>query len=457
MSDGRSESRPIAELIPNGPPTEVGDFGGIIRGRALGTVAPRNAEELRSLVRLARGRGVGLTARGLGSSQSGQAVADECVQVSFEGLRAVGSVQATSTVVRCEAGATFEDVLRETLAVGKMPAVVPLNPDLSVGGVLSAGGLGSSSHHHGFAACCVEELTVVLGDGSCVVASSSQNRDVYDCVLGGLGRYGLIAEVALRLVPVPPQLVTTTLLYEDCESMLNDQLVLSAKSEVLHLEGVSAGCVLGMRKADDGRPVPLRRWSYALHFTVESEARAEEILGAQNHVAVLNTQTDSSEAYLRRYQPRFRMMRASGAWEQTHPWFEALVSPDGARELLTAAQSMPPFFGDMIRVATVRHEAIPAGIAVPTRNSISASHFFSVAVLPAGIPQSLVDFAKAALRALDDRLSDVGGKRYLSGWLCEPTVDTWRRHYGSEFERLEELQRRYNPGNVLRSRLNFLI
>ncbi len=448
-------SRTTSDFLGGATPALVTDFGGLVRGAALGSVAPRSAEELQSIVLQARERGVGLTPRGGGNSQSGQAVADESVQVSFGSLR--GAEWIDDEHVRCQAGASFEDVLRITLPRGCAPVVMPLNLDLTVGGVLAAGGLGSSSHRFGFLAACVTELTAVMGDGTRVTASPERQRDVFDCVLGGLGRYGFIVDAVLRLERVPSKLTTTTMLYEEVQHLLSDQLALSIDEKVLHLEGVLAACILGTTKKSDNTRLPLRRWSHALHVTTASMADAESVCSRLAPSAVISRQSDTIDEFAHRYTPRFRMMRESGAWEQTHPWFEALVSAEVAEELLTMAQALPPFFGDMIRVASVAYTDAPLAIAVPERRPSNVTHCISLAVLPSGIPEALSGAARAVLKPLNERLLDLGGKRYLSGWLCDPDSRVWRRQYGSNYERLLQLQRQFNREGTLRSRLPYLL
>jgi FAD/FMN-containing dehydrogenase len=55
------------------------------------------------------------------------------------------------------------------LGVWSLPAVVPLNLDLTVGGTVSAGGIGATSHTHGPVVSNVSEITAVTGSGRSVV------------------------------------------------------------------------------------------------------------------------------------------------------------------------------------------------------------------------------------------------------------------------------------------------
>jgi cytokinin dehydrogenase len=429
--------------------TEVGDFGGLSTGVALATATPRSESELSALVQLARRRGFALTPRGLGRSQSGQSVPNESVVLDLSQLNAVGEVDTRRRTIRCQGGATVRQVVAETLPHGLLPLVCPLNLDLSVGGLLSAGGVGTTSHRHGFAASHVASAQVVLGSGECVTTGPDQERNVYDAVFGGVGRAGAIAAAELLLEEVPKRMHTVSLEYRDIDSLLEAQLRLAADPRVLHLDGACSAAVLGTRVGPGGRREPIRRWMYVLHASLPV-GEAESLLNSLDFASLIHAQDDDTAEFVTRFDGRFQWMRASGAWSQTHPWFEAFVPRAQAREVIERALSLPAFLGDLVRVAPISSARRPLSIAFP-----DAEPCVAVAVLPVGVPAPLSHPALDALGQLDGMLAERGGKRYLSGWLFDTSARGWQRHYGGAHARLLASCQRFNPDRTFRTRLGF--
>lgn len=436
-----------AALAANG-----GDFGRLVQGRALAVVRPRSTDHVRELVAWATRHGHKLTPRGGGMSQSGQSVANGSVSVDLRHHCAVAAPNLERRTVVCDAGATWRDVLARTLASRLAPRVSPLNLDLTVGGTLSAGGFGTTSHRNGVAVSKVVTAEVVLGTGEVVQCGPSTRRDVFDAVFAGTGRAGIISNVEIQLEPVPDALETFFLLYEDLDAMLADQATIVASGCALHLESFCSASIQGLRRGPSGRRLPLTYWLYGLHVTVAANAGAEatELVSGLRFTKRLHVEQEPDyAAFASRYDVRFEGMRATGAWEHAHPWYEALLPFDRAAAVVRRAlELLPPFFGDGHRVLTVAETDHPAAMAFPERGPIAI-----FGVFPVGIPPALREPALAALAKVNEVVVEAGGKRYLSGWLFEMSTSAWQTHYGSAYGQLVEAQRRFDPHCVFRSML----
>jgi cytokinin dehydrogenase len=429
----------------------AGDFGGIARGRVHGVARPGTVDTLQDIVKLARRECLSLAPRGMGLSQSGQSVAQDGICVDLRGLRSVEAPNDETQSVRCEPGATWRTVLEVVAKAGLSPTVMPLNLDLTVGGTLSAGGMGSASHRHGLCVSNVKSLEVVLGTGDLVRCDSSHERGVFDSVLGGVGRVGIMRSIELSLVRVPPKVRTYYLLYDDLRTLLADQQAIAAEGRADHLEGFCSASIQGLCRGPHGRRQALRRWFYGLHLTVGWNGgrvpSSDMVLAGLGHKEVLLVEDDDLLSFSARYDARFEGMRATGGWEQMHPWLEAFVPLDAAAAVLEQAMQLPAFLGDGHRVIPIARRDHPASVAFPASQAVVA-----VAVLPTGVPPALRDPSLATLRALHDRIREVGGRRYLSGWLFDVDREgAWSEHYGSAYHRLLALQREYDPDGVFRS------
>lgn len=426
------------------------DFGGMARGQAQAVARPRTREALVTLVELARTERFALTPRGTGLGQSGQSVPRHGISVDMRQLDRI-ELSHDGRHVTCEAGATWREVVATTIARGLIPEVLPLNLDISVGGTLSAGGMGSTSHRYGMAASSVESVEVVTGSGEVVTASATARPEVYGTVLGGLGRFGFICAAVLRLRPTQPRVRTFYLLYDDVDALLTDEQALMSRSWCTHLEGFASAAVQGLKRGPTGRRAPFARWFFGLHVSVEFapelEPSASDCLSGLGHREVLYVEDADTSDFPSRYDPRFEMMRATGAWAQAHPWLECTLPLGAARRVLpTLLQRLPLLFGDGHRIMPLAD--VPRPEFLMQADGEPAVGF---AILPAGVPAPFASAALSALRSVHDELLDAGAKRYLSGWLFEPAEAAWRRHYGDHYERWAELKAQLDPDGVLGS------
>jgi hypothetical protein len=89
----------------------------------------------------------------------------------------------------------------------------------------------------------------------------------------------------------------------------------------------------------------------------------------------------------------------------------------------------------------------PKALAFPSEPSAG------FAVLPQGVAEPLIPRSLQALRALDGLVRELGGKRYLSGFLFDMDPIRWRQHYEQEYDSLLSAKRELDPDNVFSSRL----
>lgn len=92
--------------------------------------------------------------------------------------------------VEVEAGMLWSTLLQTTLAHGLTPPVLPDYLHLSIGGVLSVGGIGGTSYRYGAVVDHVLEMQVVTGAGKLETCSPTHQRELFENVLAGLGQCG---------------------------------------------------------------------------------------------------------------------------------------------------------------------------------------------------------------------------------------------------------------------------
>jgi cytokinin dehydrogenase len=423
------------------------DFGNLVRGEALAIVTPRDKHELARALAFANERRLSFTARGTGRSSGGQSVAKKSVTLELSRLDRVEAVDAERREIRCEPGARWRAVVEATLARGLVPRVLPLNLDLTVGGTISVGGVGSTSHRFGTAAANVAAIEAVTGDGR--LLHSADEPELLAATLAGLGRAAVITSATLALRPAPAKVHTYYLLYDEFAPWLADLERARNEQRFEHVDGFCSANVQGLRNVPGGRR-PFARWFYGLHLSVEHDGdalpdRAAMLAGLQPRWCV-HEEENGAAAYAARADPRFEAMAKAGAFALPHPWLECLVPFESVPELLPRVLEMLPLvLGDGHRVALLAKQGAPPLFALPDAQNVAL-----IAVLPMGVPPNVLADVLPALRAVNSLLLDRGGKRYLAGWL-ELDEAGWRAHYGDRYAKLLDVKRRFDPNGVLRA------
>lgn len=123
-------------------------------------------------------------------------------------------LQIDEESITVEPRITMESLVAQTLKQNLMPAVVPEFRTITVGGAIMGTALESSSFRYGqFSDICLE-YELILGDGSLVTASATENADLFYAMSGSYGTLALLTAVKLRLIPSKPS-VALTFSYSD--------------------------------------------------------------------------------------------------------------------------------------------------------------------------------------------------------------------------------------------------
>jgi len=367
----------------------------------------------------------------------------ESVVVDLSQMRGVGSMELERGTIRCEAGALLRDVAAATLEHGLLPRALTNLLDLTVGGLLSVGGVGPGSHRHGPLIANVASLEVVTGDGSLQCCSRSENRELYDAVLGGLGRCGAIVSAELELRPVRSRVRTYYLLYDDARRWIEDQRALARTAGVTSMEGFCSPSMQGLR-GTGGQRAGFAEWFFPLQVSLEFDEAPLELPSDLSPYRVVHVEDDEIAYFPARHDMRFEAVRRLGAWERPHPYIGAFI---GAEALVEVLDTLP--LGEGHRgTFFVAADEVPPLMALPEADEV----VFIAVIYPQVLPQFLDDTLRAFERA-GDLLVEAGGKRYVADWLGDMSEQDWRLHFGRRHDWWLESKRRFDPHRVFNSLL----
>jgi len=122
-------------------------------------------------------------------------------RIDVRAFHHVLSVDTERLIADVEGMTTYEELADETLRFGLLPTVVPQLKTITIGGAVSGLGIESSSFKYGLVHETVEEMEILLGDGSTVVCSPSQNADLFYGFPNSYGTLGYVLRLTVKLIP----------------------------------------------------------------------------------------------------------------------------------------------------------------------------------------------------------------------------------------------------------------
>jgi cytokinin dehydrogenase len=371
----------------------------------------------------------------------------DSVVVDLSQMHGVGPVDLERGTIHCQAGALLREVAAATLEHRLLPRALTNLLDLTVGGLLSVGGVGPGSHRHGPLTANVASLEVVTGEGRLQRCSRSENRDLYDAVLGGLGRCGVIVSAELELRPVRSRVRTHYLLYDDPKRWIEDQRALARTAAVSSMEGFCSPSMQGLRGIG-GRRAGFAEWFFPLQVSLEFDEAPPELPSDLSPYRVVHVEDDEIAYFPARHDLRFETIRRLGAWERPHPFIGAFIGVEGLEEALPAVLDTLPHGEGHRGTFFMAADDAPPLMALPDAEDV----VFIAVIYPQVLPQFLDDTLDAFKRA-GALLVEAGGKRYVADWLGDAGEQAWHRHFGPRYERWVASKRTFDPHGVFCSLL----
>ncbi|MGV3624925.1 MAG: FAD-binding protein [Archangium sp.] len=155
---------------------------------------PETAKEVARAVTKA-----GTVGRGLGRSYGDQALNEFRRVITMTRLDRYLSFDDVTGLLRCEAGVSLEQIIRDFGPRGWFPAITPGTKFVTVGGCIANDVHGKAHHAQGTFVTCVESMQVLVADGRVVTANRSENSELFWATFAGVGLTGMVMEATIRL------------------------------------------------------------------------------------------------------------------------------------------------------------------------------------------------------------------------------------------------------------------
>jgi len=150
--------------------------------------------------------------------------------LDVRGLNQVISIDPKRRIAEVEAMIPYEDLVKETLKLGLLPAVVPQLKTITVGGALVGLGIESSSFRYGLVHETLLEIEALTGTGDVVVCRpDNEYRDLFYALPNSYGTLGLALKIQMQLIPARKYVRLTNSRFNDAQKFFEALETLSAK------------------------------------------------------------------------------------------------------------------------------------------------------------------------------------------------------------------------------------
>jgi FAD/FMN-containing dehydrogenase len=180
-------------------------WNGLIDKKPALVIQPDNTAEVVSTVDLARDHGLLLSIKGGGHNISGLALADRGVTLDMSRMNEV-RVDANRRVVHAGPGCLLGDVDRATQEHG-LVTTLGFVSQTGLAGLTLGGGFGYLTRRFGFTVDELIEIEIVTADGQVRRSNRETEPDLFWAIRGGGGNFGVVTEFTYRLHEVGPDIV----------------------------------------------------------------------------------------------------------------------------------------------------------------------------------------------------------------------------------------------------------
>lgn len=394
----------------------------------------RGTADVADAIAFAREAGLAISIRGGGHNVAGRAVEDGAFMIDLAEMKGIHVDPAAGTI-RAQGGVTWAELNRETATHGLATPGGTVSTT-GIAGFTLGGGLGWLTGVHGLAVDNVLSIELVTAAGEVLNVTADSHPDLFWALRGGGGNFGVATSFEYRLHPLrevvggviayPFEAARDVLrFYRDVTQSYSDELVVACG--LIHAPDGSGTKLAALALCHAGSP------EQAQEDLAPLRAFGEPVMTEVGPMPypVVNTMFDP--AY-----PR----GALNYWKSSF-----LKSLDDA--LIDA--SVEAFASTPSPMTLIVFEHLHGAVSrvgvmdtpVPQREGYSAL-ITSVWTDP-GATEENIAWTQAAFGAMRPFFAD---HRWLNYFSDDDRTDAVRAAYGSNYDRLVEVKRRYDPENV---------
>lgn len=170
-----------------------------------------NADDVAHAIAFARENRLELSIRGAGHNIAGNAVCDNGVMIDLSTMKNV-RIDAHNRRAYVEPGATLGDFDKAAQVHG-LATPVGINSTTGIAGLTLGGGFGWLTRKYGLTIDNLVSAKAIAADGTKIRTSENENADLFWAIRGGGGNFGVITEFEFELHPVGPEILAGLIVF----------------------------------------------------------------------------------------------------------------------------------------------------------------------------------------------------------------------------------------------------
>jgi FAD/FMN-containing dehydrogenase len=174
-------------------------------------VQPANGEDVAAAIQFARENALEISVRGAGHNIAGNAVCNGGVMIDFSRMKQV-RVDAANKRAYVDAGATLADLDAATQRHG-LATPLGINSTTGIAGLTLGGGFGWLTRKYGMTIDNLISTDVITADGKKLRASEQDNPELFWALRGGGGNFGVVTQFEFALHPTGPEILAGLLVF----------------------------------------------------------------------------------------------------------------------------------------------------------------------------------------------------------------------------------------------------
>ena len=431
-------------LVPDDPAYEDARqiWNAMIDRRPAAIVQCAHADDVPPAIKCARENRLEISIRGAGHNIAGNALCDNGITIDFSNMKDV-RVDPGKRRAYVQPGATLADLDRATQAHG-LATPVGINSTTGIAGLTLGGGFGWLTRKYGMTVDNLVSVDLTLADGKSVRASGSENTDLFWAIRGGGGNFGVVTQFAFQLFPVGPEVLAGLMVFPFSQA----KQILTKYRQFVHSAPEELNVWVVLRKAP---PLPfLPENVHGKEVVVLPVFYAGPLAEGEKLIAPLRAFGDAHGEHIgaqpyAQWQKAFDPLLTPGArnYWKSHNFTEL---SDGALDTMIAFAGNLPFPQCEIFIGLIA--GAPNRIAP---DAMAYGHRDAKFVLnvhgrwdEAKDDQTSIAWAREFFKASAPYAS---AGAYVN-FMTEEEGDRVAAAYGSNYARLVEIKKRYDPENV---------
>ena len=409
-----------------------------------------DSNDVINAIKLAKNNNLDITVRGAGHNIAGNSICNNGMMIDFSKMKKV-RVDKEKKIALVEPGATLKDFDEEAQKFG-LATPVGINSTTGIAGLTLGGGFGWLTRKYGMTIDNLLSAEVVTVEGKKLLASEKENPDLFWAIRGGGGNFGIVTEFEFKLHQIGPEILAGLLIFPFSQAK---DVLLQYKDFILTTPKEFNTWVV-LRKAP---PLPFLPESVhgkevlvAAIFVENNFQKGEELIDKLRSFGEPVGEHIGKQPYVN-WQQAFDPLLTPGArnYWKTHNFNE--LSDDALDKMIEYAGKLPsPQCEIFIACLEGKINQIPIdAMAYPNRDIkfiLNVHGRWENAAQDAEVINWSRDF-------FNDTLKYASDGAYINFMTGEET-DRVAKAYGSNYKRLLQLKKKYDPDNVLHYNQNII-